>query len=781
MDQKVYKRGLSALLGAVVIQGSVCMASNPIVQTKFTADPAPFVHDGVVYLYTSHDEDDAGPGMGRFLMKDWQCYTSTDMVNWTDHGTIASLKTFPWAVQSNDAWAPQAIERNGKFYFYAPVSVQGWPKNVIGVAVADSPLGPYKDAIGKPFVGPENGFIDPSPFIDDDGQAYLYWGNPNMWYVKLNEDMISYSGEVIKDPSIAKVQGEPDPYHFQEGPWLYKRDNRYYMAYAATCCPEGIGYAMSDSPEGPWDFGGYIMRPDSRSSGNHPGIIDYKGKTYVFGFNFKLNFSITETHHERRSVCVAELKFNPDGTIQELPWWEEADQVDQVEALNPYARVEGETIAWSEGMESEPCSAGGMNVYPSRNGAFIKVQGVDFGAGASAFSASVACGTKPGASSGGTIELHLDAVDGPQIGTLSIGYTADEWKKETVAVSGAEGQHDLYLVFKGEAVAELCKLDWWEFSKKSADAKLIAVNASVGRYKLDTQAGEAGTSQFNVAAIYSDGTSRDVTERAKITVRDASVVSVNKTVISSKASGETMVAAEFDGQSDEVLVIAKDLKSEFTPKELIVSAPKMDLVVGTAQEFSVKAVFLDGHTEDVSDQVICRSENAEIASVKDGVVTAQDNGQTLIRVQYKGKLGTVNNATIICSASYRDPFVTNKADEYNAQRGISIEGCSEGGDNVCNIENGDWVSFNALDFGAGAKTVEMRVASATDGGTVEIYLDRVDGKAVGTCKVENTGGWQSWVVKTCTLTGVKGQHDVYFKFTGDSGYLLNLYDWKFVK
>ena len=113
-----------------------CQASEPIIQTSFTADPSPMVHDGVVYLYTSHDDDNAPAGQGRFLMLDWKCYSSTDMVNWTDHGTVVSLKTFPWAVQTNDAWAPHAVERNGKFYFYAPVSVPGWPKNVIAVAVA---------------------------------------------------------------------------------------------------------------------------------------------------------------------------------------------------------------------------------------------------------------------------------------------------------------------------------------------------------------------------------------------------------------------------------------------------------------------------------------------------------------------------------------------------------------------------------------------------------------------------------------------------------------------
>lgn len=777
----IMSKGIAVIAGVLAV--GVSQAADPIVQTKFTADPAPFVHDGVVYLYTSHDEDDAGPGMGRFLMKDWQCYTSTDMVNWTDHGTIASLKTFPWAVQSNDAWAPQAIERDGKFYFYAPVSVPGWPKNVIAVAVADSPLGPYKDAIGKPLVGPENGFIDPSPFIDDDAQAYLYWGNPNVWYVKLNEDMVSYSGEVIKDPDFAKVEGESDPYHFQEGPWLYKRDDRYYMAYASTCCPEGMGYAMSDSPEGPWEYGGYIMRPDSRSSGNHPGIIDYKGKTYVFGFNFKLNFSITETHHERRSVCVAEIEFNEDGTIQELPWWEEADPVEQVETLNPYTRVEGETIAWSEGMESESCSEGGMNVYPSRDGAFIKVQGVDFGAsGAGAFTASVACGTEAGLVKGASIELHLDAVDGPLVGTVPVGYTAGKWKKETISVKTAEsaGVRDLYFVFQGESV-NLLKFDWWQFSQKSSEPELVAVNAEVERYKIDTDSGAANRVPVSFTAIYSDGTSKDVSGLAQITVGNPAVATVAEGVVSGAAPGETTLTATFEGTSDEVFLVVKHLKSELTPRELIVSVPKLELIVGNKQTFTVTAQYVDGHTEDVTKQATYTVAHPKTASVEGGAITALDKGNTMVQIQFKGQLGEPASTLIKVSSSYRNPFVQNKADEFDVQSGVLTENSSEEGKNICNIENGDWVSFNALDFGSGASAVELRVASATEGGTIEIYLDRVDTKPVGTCKVDNTGGWQSWKTVTCRLQHVRGQHDVYFRFTGGSGYLLNVYDWEFQK
>jgi hypothetical protein len=453
---------LTLALLAIGLPGA--RADNPIIQTHFTADPAPLVHDAVVYLYTSHDEDDAEG----FKMLDWRLYSSTDMVNWTDRGVVASLATFAWAVQSNDAWAPQVIERGGKFYLYVPISVAGQPKNVIAVAVADQPTGPFKDALGKPLIGPGEGYIDPTVWIDDDGQAYLYWGNPNLWYVKLNPDMVSYSG------SIMKVESKPADY--QEGPWFYKRNGHYYMAYASTCCPEGIGYAMSPAATGPWVHQGKIMDPNQGSTGNHPGIIDYKGGSYLFGFNYRLNFAMTPIHHERRAITVEKFSYNADGTIPNLPWWNDTG-AEQLESINPYERVEAETIAWTSrikrdrdrpydwapGVTTAMSDRSGMYVTRTANRTYLKVAGVDFGtAGAKTFMASVAHGAPSS-----TIELHVDRVDGPMIGSLPVETTAapGHWQQKTATVSGATGVRDLYLVFKGGNEPSLVDIDYWRFGR----------------------------------------------------------------------------------------------------------------------------------------------------------------------------------------------------------------------------------------------------------------------------------------------------------------------------
>jgi arabinoxylan arabinofuranohydrolase len=445
-------RGMTIFI-LVTIFGINCYAQNPIIQTKFTADPAPLVYNDTVYLYTGHDADDA---FG-FKMYNWLLYSSTDMVNWTEHGVVATLENFEWYPHDNGAWAAHCIERNGKFYLYCPIpNGEG-----IGVLVADSPYGPFTDPIGKPLIKNSIHDIDPAVFIDDDGQAYLYWGNPYLYYVKLNEDMISYSGEIVKDDTT--------PENYQEGPWVWKRNGHYYLAYASTCCPEGIGYAMSNSPVGAWEYKGMIMDPDERSRGNHPGIIEFKERSYVFGHNYAILQQTMSRHYERRSVCLEEFTYNPDGTIQKIPFW--SQNVEQIGTLDPYNRVEAETMAWSEGVKTKFAIEWERNlewdkgeklaerlfVTSIHNGDYIKVQGVNFYNGAESINVSVA------SQYGGIIEVRIDGIDGPVIGTVDVTTSGegDVWRTLTAPVKNINGIHDVYFVFRGEK--DLFNFDWWKF------------------------------------------------------------------------------------------------------------------------------------------------------------------------------------------------------------------------------------------------------------------------------------------------------------------------------
>lgn len=419
-------------------------AQRPVIQTKYTADPAPMVYNDTVFLYTTHDEDDAEG----FKMQDWLLYTSTDMVNWTDHGAVASLKSFDWVKRDNGAWAEQVIERNGKFYMYCPIHGNG-----IGVLVSDSPYGPFKDSLGQPLVWQKEHWydIDPTVFIDEDGQAYMYWGNPHCYYVKLNEDMISYSGDIVKLKET--------PEHYQEGPWFYKRNGRYYLAFASTCCPEGIGYAMSNSPTGPWGTKGYIMRPTERSRGNHPGIMDYKGKSYVFGLNYDLLKLETNTHYERRSVSVAEMHYNEDGTIQEVPYLADT-KLEQIGTFNPFRKVEAETMTWGYGLKTVPNSKNSLSVVDVNSGEYICVRGVDFGKNkARRFEVSAL------PLEGGNLKIRLDAPDGKIVGNVNIpqGNGISKYELYSCEINAVSGVHDLYLSFEGENNKDLFELDYWKF------------------------------------------------------------------------------------------------------------------------------------------------------------------------------------------------------------------------------------------------------------------------------------------------------------------------------
>ena len=466
----------------------------PLFQTKYTADPSPIVVGDTLFLFTSHDaspEDipDANEkNSAGFFMYDWLLWSTTDMVNWTEHGAVASLKEFSWRTRDNGAWAIQTVERNGKFYLYAPLHGHG-----IGVLVADSPYGPFKDPLGTPLVWQKEHWddIDPSVFVDSDGQAYMYWGNPHVYCIKLNEDMISTSGDIFvlnqQDGVMRPVKEEGAKINlrvpgnekatwkvknYQEGPWFYKRNGKYYLAYATTCCPEALGYSMSDSPMGPWEWKNYIMKPTDR--GNHPGICDYKGHSYVFGQDYDLMHVNTFTHHERRSVSAVELTYNADGTIQEEPYWLDQKPLKQLQWLNPYQRVEAETMAWGYGLKSAkmgipntgviadmPFSTGKRNMYifDINDGEFIKLRGVDFKEGAKRFNITAA------ATGHCDITLHIDSENGPVIGKVKISETGDveNYRIFNTKLTKVKGVHDLYICFSN--VAGDVRLDWWEMKK----------------------------------------------------------------------------------------------------------------------------------------------------------------------------------------------------------------------------------------------------------------------------------------------------------------------------
>ena len=452
------------ILATVMLSTAVATkAQNPFVQTWCTSDPAPMVHDGTMYVYTGHDED----GADFFWMQEWRVYSTTDMVNWTDHGSPLALESFSWA--DDRAWASQCVARNGKFYWYICAHSKLSGGMAIGVAVGDTPTGPFKDAIGKPLF--ENGswdHIDPTVLIDNDGQAWLMWGNPQCYYLKLNRDMISYSGELGKldmteeafgGPMMRqRQQGKKYKDSYVEGPWLTKRNGTYQLLYAAGGVPEHISYSTAPSPTGPWKYAGEIMPlSETNSFTNHCGVADYKGHSYFFYHTGKL----PQGGGFGRSVAVEEFKYNADGSFPTILPTDEG--VKPVDALSPYRRVEAETMAFSKGIKTEQNDAIGVYVTDIHNGDYIKLQNVDFGvAWPTSFTARVASGLR-----GGAIEVRLDSLGGELLGTLSVPGTGgwEQWQTLTtdlLPLTSLPSPHDLYLVFKGRKGPKLFNFDWWE-------------------------------------------------------------------------------------------------------------------------------------------------------------------------------------------------------------------------------------------------------------------------------------------------------------------------------
>lgn len=301
-----------ALTTFLLLTISEAYAQNPLNfgSDILTADPSAHVwKDGKIYLYTSHDElcqED-------FWMKDWHVFSSSDLIHWTDHGPCLSVNDLSWA--DNYAWAPDCAYKNGKYYFCFPagtgVKDRVNPKNStkwmgIGIAVSDSPTGPFVDAIGAPlWTNPYAN--DPCLFVDDDGQAYVYFNGGGAYLVaELSDDMLSMKGDFYK-----MDMGGYEPK--REGPWVFKRNGIYY--YTMPENNRTLTYYIANSPKGPWTYKGIIMKEEGESN-NHHSIVEFKGQWILFYHRWLDTDSACGK--KQRRVCAEYLHFDDDGTIQEV-------------------------------------------------------------------------------------------------------------------------------------------------------------------------------------------------------------------------------------------------------------------------------------------------------------------------------------------------------------------------------------------------------------------------------------------------------------------------------
>jgi len=381
-DKQCARKSLGVMAGLLLTGSSIIThAQNPFVRNGYMADPSAHVwSDGRLYVYPSHDID---PPRGCDLMDKYHVYSTDDMVNWTDHGEILGAAAVDWGrPEGGFMWAPDCAYKNGMYYFYFPHptgSGDAWNSTwKIGVATSTEPAANFKV---QGYIEGLKSMIDPCVFVDDDGQAYLYYGGGGQCEAgKLKNNMVEIDGQ------MKTMQGLTD---FHEGSWVHKYKGKYYLSYADNNPSGGnqLRYATSDNPLGPWTYKGIYVKPTG-SPTNHGSIIEYKSQSYAFYHN-----SIVSGNPWLRSICVDSLFYKEDGTIQVIeqtrehgtPYPQQALAIPGIIEVEDYDRGgqgkaysdsevlnNGNAYRTNEGVDVEMNSPGNYNVGWTNGGEWME-------------------------------------------------------------------------------------------------------------------------------------------------------------------------------------------------------------------------------------------------------------------------------------------------------------------------------------------------------------------------------------------------------------------------
>jgi beta-xylosidase len=274
---------------------------KPILE-GYTADPHAVVFDGTYYVYPTSDKD-------QWLTTDFSVWSSQDLIHWQNEGMVLDVAhDLHWAKVR--AWAPAMVRRDGKYFFYFGAEQK------IGVAVSDRPVGPFVDPLGRPLVEPSNKYpgqaIDPFAFVDDDGQAYLYYGQGNLYVDRLRPDMITLDGTPTR----------LTPSHFNEGVFMFKRGAVYYFMWSENDARDvnyRVAYGTAQSPLGPIDVpaDNVVLQKHGQARGTgHHSVVQAPGtdRWYIFYHRH----AIPNGSGYLRETCLAAMEFEPDGRIKKI-------------------------------------------------------------------------------------------------------------------------------------------------------------------------------------------------------------------------------------------------------------------------------------------------------------------------------------------------------------------------------------------------------------------------------------------------------------------------------
>jgi hypothetical protein len=463
---------MKTILPAILLGiASAALAQNPVIRDQYTADPTARVFNNKVYLYPSHDimPPAAQQRQGWFSMEDYHVFSSENLTDWTDHGVILNQENVPWGRSDGYAmWAPDCVEKDGKYYFYFPDAPKSGRGFAVGVAVADSPEGPFIPE-AEPIPGVMG--IDPCVLLDDDGRQYIYWAGGPMRGASLSSNMKELDGPVTQ------MEGLPEG--FKEGPFAFKRNGLYYLTFPWVRKEGGtetLAYAMSTSPLGPWDFKGIIMAEHAnRCWTNHHSLVEYRGQWYLFYHN---NF-FSPRDDKRRSVCIEKLAFNADGTIREVTPTMRGVGINKATErieIDRYSSAEKAQTAYIDTVTPRL----GACVTLQGKGSWVKYEGVDFSClddayltiGVSAVENTSLCVREKSAK--GKVIARIDVTVKSENGTFRRDMSG-QWLTLTAPLQHTpKGITDLVLTCEGEAIS----VDWLRFKNRPRYFTEVAKNAS---------------------------------------------------------------------------------------------------------------------------------------------------------------------------------------------------------------------------------------------------------------------------------------------------------------
>jgi hypothetical protein len=465
---------LSVVLFSLGVNVQALENGNPLVTNIYTADASAHEYEGRVYVYGSHDKDTAT----NYDMEDYHVLSSADLVNWVDHGVVLHKDDVPWV--SSRMWAPDCAYKNGTYYLYFPARDKT-RKPRIGVATSSSPAGPFV---------PEDTYIegtdeiDPAVFVDDDGQAYLYWGGHRAKVAKLDATMKKIDGDVVELPSVK---------YYYEGPWMHKKDGVYYLSYSEGGKSPGaaghlIVYSTSTSPMGPFTYQG-VVNDNVLGITNHGSTLKRKGQWYYFYHNSKLSGG----NNYRRSIVADYMHHNDDGSIRPVI------QTDLgIGQYNGLFKIEAENYTETENVEQREGPEDGLHVVfdPGDQLVFTQVDLED------QITTNVFLRVASTCSSG---HLEIRTTGDQLLGSLPIPNTggSDVWVTVSNRIAQLSGRNNISLTFVNTEASPMC-LDWIDFGGQK-EASIEAPVAAEVTQGLNGVASQSSTRYGGIASRAVDG------------------------------------------------------------------------------------------------------------------------------------------------------------------------------------------------------------------------------------------------------------------------------------